>query len=208
MKANRNPFTALMVMLFLVLLTCVARAASDIHFGPTGSETGVNNPDGLWQNDWGPASAGITFDAANPPLTGDTSGSIYVQGNWTGNTGGWDNYNIVVDGNNYYHNASPIFNGGDYTNLEFDIKYDTNSTLAPASAAHLDVGIDHSYGNTVLQTLSFDTASSPLADGNWHHVSIPIAASQTGINNGYGVGFYEWNPGGTMGTMNYWVANV
>lgn len=179
-------------------------AASDIIVGPTGSQTGTSGagPDFEWQNMWGPAFVSITFDAANPPPSGDTSGSIYIQGNWTGSDA--DNYCIGSPGNWW---GAMTFDGSQYTNIEMDIKYDTASTISPASQAHVEIGFDAGYNKQTITNLSF-APGQPVANGSWHHLSIPIPATVSGIGSVHSVAFYQWNPGPTAGTMNFWVANV
>jgi len=87
-----------------------------------------------------------------------------------------------------------------------DLKYDIASTITPASQAHLEIGFDAGYSMRTVTNMSFNT-SAPVADGNWHHLSIPINAAMSGIGAVHSVGFYQWNPS-AAGTMNFWVANV
>lgn len=180
-------------------------AADDIIVGPTGSQSGVSGtaPDYEWQNMWGPAFVNITFDAANPPPTGDTTGAIYIQGNWPGTAA--DNFCIGSPGSWW---GAMTFDGVLYASIEMDIKYDTTSTITPASAAHLQIGFDAGYNFQSLTNMSFNTASATVADGAWHHISVGIPLSAAGIGAVHSVGFYQWNPDGTTGTMNFWVANV
>jgi hypothetical protein len=198
----------------LAMATCgsLCYGASDIIFGPQGTEASISNPDGTWINYWGPAFVSTTFDAAHPPPSGDTAGAVYNQGNWTGDTGpnGMDDYNMISAGNWW---GAVTFNASQYSSIEMDIKYDTTSTMTPTSAAHLNVGIDSDYKFNQITNLLFDTAYSTniLADGNWHHLSIVIPTTFSVANPPTppdGVGYYQWNPSGTTGTMNYWMANV
>jgi hypothetical protein len=198
--------SAVVAVFFLTVSSNHVYGASDIDFGPTGSEASISNPDGTWINMWGPAFVSTIFDTTNPPPSGDTTGSIYNEGNWTGDTSGMDDYNMISPGTWY---GDVVFNGALYSSIELDIKYDvTNSTMTPTSAAHLNIGFDTGYAFVQITNESFDTAASPLADGKWHHLSIPISASQSGIGSADGVAYYQWNPAGTSGTMNYWLANV
>jgi hypothetical protein len=181
----------------------VARAASDIIVGPSGSEAGRSGTDYEWQNLWGPAFVNITFDAANPPPTGDTQGSIYVQGNWAGSDA--DNYCIGSPGTSI---NSVTFDASQYASIEMDIKYDSTSTISPAANAHLNIGFDAFYSFQFVTNVSFDASSQAIADGHWHHLSIPVPSTISGAGSVHGVGFYQWNPGPTAGTMNFWVANI
>jgi hypothetical protein len=203
MKTLRIKSSLLAALACLALTPFASRAASDIAIGPTGTEASISNPDGTWIHMWNGVGAWSTsFDPANPPPSGDTAGSVYNQGTWTG--GGQDNYNTANSGNWW---GAVTFDGSQYASIEFDVKYDTNSTILPASSAHLDVGFDTGYHLESLTTLSFNRASSPLADGAWHHVSIPVPASRAGISAAHSVGYYQWNPA-SSGTMNFWMANV
>jgi hypothetical protein len=180
----------------------VARAASDIIVGPSGSEAGVSGTDYEWQNMWGPAFVNITFDAANPPLTGDTQGSIYIQGNWPGSAA--DNYCIGSPGTWW---GALTFDGSQYASIEMDIKYDSTSTITPTSQAHLQIGFDAGYSLQSLTNVSFDASSQAIADGHWHHLSVPVPSNISGVGSVHSVGIYQWNPAAT-GTMSFWVANV
>jgi len=188
--------------------SCVAaQAASDIIFGPTGTEASTANGDGTWTTYWGGAAVSVTFDAANPPATGDVQGSVYVQNDWLG--GAQDSFNQLSPGGWF---GAVSFNGGDYATIVFDFKYDTTSTITPSANAHIEVGLDTWYASHDVQTLtstSIDPATStPYFDGLWHHVQITLDPAMPNVATAYGVSWYEWNPNGTLGTMNYWVANV
>lgn len=176
-------------------------AASDIVISPSGSETGLNNNNGEWQNMWGPAFSSISWDTANPPPTGNTQGSIYNQGTWT--SGGQDNFCIASAGNWW---GAVTFDAAQYASIEMDIKYDITSTITPASQAHLEIGFDRGYWFLSLTNYSFNTGQT-IADGNWHHLSIPVPANISQAGACHAVGFYQWNPSAS-GTMNFWAANV
>jgi len=180
----------------------VARAASDIIVGPSGSEAGFSGTDYEWQNLWGPAFVNITFDAANPPPTGDTQGSVYIRGNWPGSAA--DNYCIGSPGTWW---GAVTFDASQYASIEMDIKYDSTSTITPASQAHLNIGFDAGYSFQQVTNVSFDASSQAIADGHWHHLSIPVPSTISGAGSVHSVGFYQWNASAT-GTMNFWVANV
>lgn len=203
MKYKQTALAAL-AALALACSSNITRAADDIIVGPTGTQADISgtSPDFEWQNMWGPAFVSITFDAATPPPSGDTAGSIYIQGNWPGSAA--DNFCIGSPGNWW---GALTFDASLYESIEMDVKYDTSSTISPASAAHLQIGFDQGYSFTSVTNCSFDTGSSALADGQWHHLSISVPLSINAPNS-HSVGFYQWNPDGTAGTMNFWVANV
>ena len=205
MKLLRYQRSAIALFTALIASPLTSLAASDIVFGPHDAEASISNPDGTWINMWGPAYKSTTFDTANPPPSGDTAGSVYNQGDWTGDTGGMDNYNMISPGT-WWGNV--VFDGTAYASIEMDFKYDTNSTMTPHSAAHLAIGFDTGYNSVPVTNMTFNVDTDPVADGNWHHLSIPIAASTSGIGAADGVSYYQWNPAGTSGTMNFWMANV
>lgn len=190
------------------LVASSSSAATDILFEPTGANVDILSNGGHWQNAWGPAAAavpgGVSFEPTNPPPSGATGGSVFLQGNWTvDNTNGWDAFHVVwrADAGGWYDSPNGNFDGADYEYLIMDIKYDTNSTMA-AGSANWGIGLDQGWSITTLSNYSF------AQDGSWQHLVIPIAANQPGIGSSTGIGFYTWKPAGTFGTMNFWVANV
>ena len=205
MKITHVKLALLPVLAVMALAQGKSFAASDIIFGPHDSQASVANADGTWINMWGPAYRSTTFDTANPPPSGDTLGAPYNQGDWTGDTGGMDNYNMISPGTWW---GAVSFDGSQYTSIQMDFRFDTNSTMTPTSAAHLNIGFDKGYSFVQITNISLDKTSSSLADGQWHHLTIPINPATANISACGGVAYYCWNPGGTSGTMNYWIANV
>lgn len=196
-----------MVGIALTASSSLCYGASDIIFGPQGTEAGISNPDGTWIHMWGSASAiTTTFDTANPPPSGDTAGSVYNQANWTGNA--QDDYNMVSPGTWW---GGVVFDGSQYSDITFDFKYDTTSTITPSSAAHVEIAFDGGYSEKYIETIdgtTIDPATSTLYfDGNWHHVDVPISANMAGISTVDGVSYYQWNAS-ARGTMNFWMANL
>lgn len=208
-QPHKSPATRLMGGLALAGATLLAAnsfAATDIIFEPSGANTDILSNNGHWQNDWGPAAAGVSFDPAVAPPTGATGGSVYLQGDWTAsNTGGWDCFHVVwrADAGGWYDSGSPSgnFDGADYEYLIMDIKYDSTSTM-PSGSANWGIGLDQGWSQTWLMDYTF------VPDDAWHHLVIPIAANTPNIGSTTGIGFYTWKPGGTVGTMKFWVANV
>ena len=199
-------------------VTTQAQVATNIFFGPTGTEASLSNPDGTWAEGYG--NGNILFDTTNPPPTGDTAGSIltYITLDNTG-TNASQNYVGVWDNNNNWYGASGnnTIDGTKYASIEMDFKYDTNSTInstnpvTPSTAPYLTVGLDKGYGDVDITTIHYNTIdpsnSTPYFDGNWHHWSVPIPVLG-GISAVAGPAYHAyWGPG-TVGTMNYWLANV
>ena len=202
-KWYKHTINAALAALALVLSSNVARSADDIIIGPSGTQTGTSGaaPDFSWSQLWGPAYVNVTFDAATPPPTGDTQGSIYLQNDWEGsNTNGADTYVVAAPGGWF---GAATFDAADYASIEMDIKYDTNSTFTPAANANMGIGFDTWYDFNGVTNIFF---TGSIGDGSWHHLSIPLNASMAGVDQAHSVGFYVYNGG--VGTMNYWVANV
>lgn len=224
-STDGKPPSTLMKRTFRRLIPCLltlavsfaaslAFGAGNILFGPTGTEASVSNPDGTWIHMWDGISGqwNTIFDTTNPPPTGDVQGSVYNQGDWTGDTSGGDLYRMVSPGTYY---RAVVFDGSQYSSIEFDLKFDTNSTMTPNSNRHMAYGFDdgtNGYSFCQMGDVSFES-NSPYADGNWHHVSIPVTLAAF-TSSGHdptqcdGVSYYRWNPGGTTGTFNFWMANV
>ena len=202
--------------------SCVAtqaqQLATNIFFGPTGVEASTANPDGSWVNAYG--NGAILFDTTNPPPTGDTAGSIltYIT---LDNTGASASQNFVGtwDSNNNWYGAggNNIIDGDKYASIEFDFKYDTNSTINstnpvnPSTSPYFVIGLDTGYNShdiTSIPITAIDpNTTTPYFDGSWHHVSVPIP-TMGGISAVAGPAFHSYWNAGTVGTMNYWLANL
>ena len=176
-------------------------AADDIIVGPSGTQTGVSGsgPDFQWSHLYGDTFVDLTFDAATPPPTGDTEGSIYMQNNWP--AGDSQTYCVAAPANWF---AGATFDADQYESIQMDIKYDTTSTITPAGSANIGIGFDTWYTPHTVTNISF---SGSVGDGSWHHLSIPIDPTMPGVSSAHSVGFYK-NTSGITGSMNYWVANV
>lgn len=209
--------SAIVALTLSMAASRVSAASVPLCISPTGSETGLSGSSWLWQNWWGGAYVNMTWDSATiDPLTSDPqydgSGSVYHQATWPGGSA-QDDMNVACAGNWW---GGLIFDATKYSSIELDFKYDTTSTITPATAPHLIFGFSGSggdYTDDQIYTLNI-TNGVGMADGNWHHLSIPYSAATlssstyTAIETSGGVVWYQWNPAGTSGTMNYWLANI
>jgi len=181
-----------------------------VPFGPTNDVRNwfINNP--------GITNYTVSFDTNNPPPTSPTGATIgSIRNSWTYdgvNAGTGATYFDALD-NDFW--SAVTFNAGAYSNLVFDFKFDTNSTIQ-VSAQQFNWVIDNhnepdgggGSGGAVLQNFANSGANASNFDGAWHHVNIPIPSTLPDIAVSKGPG-YEWfNGGGTSGTFTFWLANM
>jgi hypothetical protein len=163
-------------------------------------------------NWWGGAARTVEFDPTQDGKGDTNSGSIKISVTYD-NTLGDNQYSegMSLSGHNSY-NRERIIRTADYQALEFDLLFDTNSTL---STNIINTQSDNGLAiNLGLNTPNFDFFTIPnsrqpkvVADGQWHHVSIPLDPSWGDIA---AIVFKKWEPSGAgapSGTMNYWVDN-
>ncbi len=201
--------------------SCVAtqaQVATNIFFGPAGTEASTANPDGTWVDAYG--NGAILFDTTNPPPTGDTAGSVYtyITLDTTSNSAS-QNFVGVWDNNNNWYGAggNNTIDGTKYASVQFDFKYDITSTInntnpvTPSTDPYVTIGLDSGYNSHDITTISYNTTDTNTStlyfDGNWHHVSVAIP-TMGGISAVAGPAFHSYWGAGTIGTMNYWLANV
>jgi hypothetical protein len=188
----------------------------NVPFGPTNNIQNwfINNPD--------ITNYQVAFDTNNPPPsspTGATIGSISNSWTYNGSTNGGTGttYFDVLD-NNFW--AGATFNAGAYSNISFDFKYDTNSTITNSTTTnttqqfnwvidnHLAPDGGGGSGGAFVATFANSGANASNFDGAWHHVNIPIPNTIPDIAVSKGPG-YEWfNAAGTSGTFSFWLANI
>jgi len=173
--------------LLLAASPSVLRAASDI---PIVLDSGLS----AWLCGWsGTPAPTLSYDSANSALE--------VQATWTSSGGGEDCY---IDGTatdcNGWLTCGSTFDGTAYASLDFDIMFSSSSTLSFVQT--FQMGFDHGYSFTSLSNII------PVLDGTWHHYSLPIKGTETGVTGIYAAGFYCWQQAGNTGTLNWEVKNV
>ncbi len=164
----------------------------------------------------------ISFDTNNPPPmspTGATLGSFRTDIGWDvsiaaggeGATGGGGT-SFAITSDDFW--GGPTFNAGQYSAVEFDFKYDTNSTITPTNAAQFNVVLDThvingSANGDQLTNLANSGSNAALFDGFWHHISVPIGpTAQTDGAQSRGFGYNLFNGSGVSGQFTWWMANL
>jgi hypothetical protein len=161
----------------LVLAACSALAQNVVLSFGTNSIFATNGLAGAWQW-WGGAATvreWVTNDAAGDP----TSGSIKITVTWpTGPTADYQySVGLALSGVSSY-DLGVTLNPLNYTNFEFDLLWDTNSTINITN--HMVGGDPNGFGFGFVATQYGQTwAPNPnqpvlVNDGQWHHYTIPI----------------------------------
>jgi len=219
---DTTPATALGSAAILVV------SLPSLPVGPIGSDTSLNTGNSNYRPVGGDAGS-VTFDSTVAPSTGDILGSVLFSYNFDTSSSDPNDFQYAVeanyaDGYGNAHGPTGEFYGGYYASIDFDIKYDVNSTYPlsqPYGGGPLQVGLDAGYGGTISYT-NFDFTA--ISDGHWHHISVPIDPANPpawlsnppngALNNGYCWGaLFNVNhtglPGfGVSGTLNFWAANI
>jgi hypothetical protein len=225
MKINRLFRTLLLALLSLAAVTASSLAQqTNIFIAPSGTQTGGSNSgngiavtfgSSVWQNWY--ANSDITytiaFDTNNPPPTGDILGSVLQASSWVTNV---NNNNrglstfACVD-NNFWGGATVDMSL--YQSLEMDFKFDTNSTITPASAGNVNITVDQGRvlniaNGITLTNLANGGATVSNFDGNWHHLSIGIPSTIANATVSKGPGFQMFQQLTVFGSFNFWTANL
>jgi len=188
----------------------------NVAFGPTNNVQNWFINDEIHSPPGGITNYTVSFDTNNPPPsspTGATIGSISNSWTYDGILGGTGTTYFDALDNNFWGGAT--FNMGAYSNLAFDFKYDTNSTIQ-SNAQQFNWVIDNHLapdggggsGGAFLASFANSGANASNFDGAWHHINIPISSTIPDIAVSKGPG-YEWfNGAGTSGTFSFWLANI
>lgn len=220
MKINRLKIAMLGALATSALTPSASFAASDILIqpvGPTVMSNGTGNQcqstggGGVWQNWFVNATVtnyAITYDVGNPPPSG-SAGSMYQTQGWDGTGGGTLSTFACQDGNFW---GGTKIDMAQYQSIEMDFKYDTNSTMLPATARGFDFGVNadnNSSSVPINLRLIYNTGTEATNfDGAWHHLSTPIPQNIANATFSEGPGFKIFQPGTVSGSFNYWIANI
>ncbi len=228
MKTTRLKIALLAALAAMAMVPSASRAASDILIAPSGAtanfstgsgnQTSSSGTGGVWQN-WyvniGGATDGITnydisFDTTTIPPTGATAGSMLQKQGWNGAFSGSEITFACIDGNFW---GGATFDASQYATVEMDFKYDTTSTMTPATSGNVEIHVDNhlSGGGSdgiSLTNLANNGVTAGLFDGAWHHVSVPIPSSIAPAAQCKGPGFKIFHNSAVSGTFNYWIANI
>jgi hypothetical protein len=165
---------------------------------------------GFW-NWWGGASRTITWDPAQDAQNDTNSGSINISINFSGTGDNQYADGMSLSGNGSYNSAISIHTPS-YSSMEFDLLFDTNSTMlidnintnGDPNGLGIGLGASSGWGQTWVPN---PNQPRVVADGAWHHVSIPLDPSWPDIG---GIVFKKWFAAQAQftGTMNFWVDNL
>jgi hypothetical protein len=161
---------------------------------------------------WGGAATThewTTNDAGNNP----SSGSIKITATWpTGATADYQ-YSVGLSlGGEANYGLQTTLNPLNYTNFEFDLMWDTNSTINITN--HMTGGDPNGFGFGFVATQYGQTwvpnAQQPvlLADGQWHHYTIPINPAWPVIPGVIFKKYMGYNAANEGTTSAFWVDNL
>jgi hypothetical protein len=168
-----------------------------------------NYTSGFW-NWWGGATRTITWDPAKDAQLDTNSGSINITVDFPGAGDNQYAQGMSLSGSGSYNGGISIHTAG-YSAMEFDLLWDTNSTLSidtinsNGDPNALGIGIaSTTWGQTWIPN---PNQPRVVADGAWHHISIPLDPTWPDTA---GVIFKKWFPAQAQytGTMNFWVDNL
>jgi hypothetical protein len=144
---------------------------------------------------WGGAATvqeASTNDAGNDP----TSGSFKITANWPTGSGSDYQYSVGLPLSGLAaYDTGVTLNPLNYTNMEFDLMWDTNSTMNITN--HMTGGDPNGFGFGFVATQYGQSwvpnGNQPVLqnDGQWHHFAIPINPAWPVIP---GVIFKKWMP--------------
>jgi hypothetical protein len=165
---------------------------------------------GMWQW-WGGAVAAWEWDGTKDANNNPASGALKISVPMTGTGDNQYSVGMALSGVGAYDTSVQI-NPVNYTNLEFDVLWDTNSTFDIATFMGtagdpdgLGLGlVAVQYGQTWIP----DPMNPVLTnEGNWQHFVIPLNPSWAVAP---GLIFKKYFNGGAQfsGTVTYWIDNI
>jgi len=165
---------------------------------------------GMWQW-WGGAAAGWNWDGTKDANNNPSSGSLHINVPMTGTGDNQYSIGMALSGVGQY-DTSVAINPVNYTNLEMDVLWDTNSTFDIATFMGtagdpdgLGLGlVAVQYGQTWLPDNQQFVATN---SGNWQHFVVPLNPAWAVAP---GLIFKKYFNGGAQfsGSVSYWVDNV
>ena len=188
-------YYAAMAGALLALSTSSSLAQNYVISFATNSAFATNASVGTWHW-WGGATTVQEFssyDVANDP----TSGSLKMTVSWPTGSGADYQYSVGMNlsgAQNSYDGSvqiSPVL----FTNVEFDVLWDTNSTINITN--HMTGGDPNGFGLGVANSgWGQNWVPNPnepvlINDGQWHHVNIPLNPAWSPIP---GLIYKKWTP--------------
>jgi hypothetical protein len=154
-----------------------------------------------WARWWGAAVQTYQHDAAVDADGNANSGSLKATVVFNLASYGGDNQFALV-------RAFPVRDGSAYTNLSFDLRWDTDSPKRPS-------GTDHGFLEYGFRVNGFNQSwlggRTIPTNGQWMHFDIPIPPTLANIGTVSGIVLKMWagNAGNDLtGTATFWVDNV
>jgi len=172
--------------------------------------TNLGNSQNGWGNWFGGAFVSVAYDPTSDSSNNPASGSLEFVANYSLNDyGQW----VLFDGFN-----TMSLNAQQYTNLQFDIRFDPTSCLRTNGNGSLDfgflqVGSSTGYGQNYFGGFAVPATNSlGQPNTNWVHISLPVSvASDSALTNITGLIFHSINTyyGNTYdGTQTFWLDNI
>jgi hypothetical protein len=148
---------------------------------------------------WGAAGQTYAWDATSDAANDPNSGSQKITAVFNlAQYGGDNQYAARYD--------IPTFNGTDYTNLVFDIRFDPSSPVQGTSYGNLEFGlVPNDFSQILLGTVAI-----PSGTVGWTRVAARIDPATQKLESIRGVWFKIWsgNAGGLTGTSIAWIDNI
>jgi hypothetical protein len=141
------------------------------------------------------------------------SGSLHVTANYAAADNFADGIAFEI-GYQQFNGATNLIVGYSYTNLEFDIFWDTNSTIpldtwnSTGDPQGVGIGLLTMPGVGQTALTNINTFIPQAASNAWVHMSIPIHRLKlAGVDQVMGLWFKKYY-NGVLGTISYWIDNV
>ncbi len=137
-----------------------------------------------WARWWGSASQSYDWDGTVDANNSPNSGSLKLTIGFDINAYGGDNQFSAV------HYFGQSLDGTTYTNLVFDVRFDTNSPSRPQSK---DYGyFEYALVPSDYSQVGLGSLTVPIGNGGWTHVVAPIDPTIAKLTNIIGVNLKLW----------------
>ncbi|MBU6401450.1 MAG: hypothetical protein KGS61_14130 [Verrucomicrobia bacterium] len=160
-----------------------------------------------WARWWGSALQTYEYDGTVNTGTNAGSGSLKATIQFDLASYGSDNQFAAVRYFTAADGSRETLDGSQYTNLVFDLKFDTNSPSSGGNFGYFEYGVvPTDYSQIELGHLSVASTN-----GDWTHIVAPIDPSTAKITNIFGFWIKIWSgdpSSGMTGTTTFWVDNV
>lgn len=211
-RSIKSGLRAVLVSAAVALTASSSLAQNVVLSFPTNSIFATNGLAAAWQW-WGGAAAVRYFDATNDAGNDPTSGSIKITATWPTGSGSDYQYSVGLSlGGVGAYGLETTLNPLNYTNFEFDLKWDTNSTINITN--HMTGGDPSGFGFGFVATQYGQSwvvnSNQPVLvnDGLWHHYTIKIDPSWPVIPGVIFKKYMGYNADNEGKTSAFWVDNL